>query len=90
MGGGGVSATRTYNHLEEMLLDQAQARASYTPLLGGHSCFRMVKADDKNSGLLRNATKTKTDYLTLVHVLSAVCAGAEEERAVLMDDMISI
>ena len=25
------------NHLEERLLDQAQARASYTPLLGGHS-----------------------------------------------------
>ena len=26
------------NHLEEMLLDQAQARASYTPLFWGHSC----------------------------------------------------
>ena len=26
------------NHLEERLLDQAQAQASYTPLLGGHSC----------------------------------------------------
>ena len=25
------------NHLEERLLDQAQARASYAPLLGGHS-----------------------------------------------------
>ena len=25
------------NHLEERLLDQAQARASYTPLFGGHS-----------------------------------------------------
>ena len=26
------------NHLEERLLDQAQAHVSYTPLLGGHSC----------------------------------------------------
>ena len=25
------------NHLEERLLDQAQARASYTPFFGGHS-----------------------------------------------------
>ena len=25
------------NHLEERLLDQAQARASYTPLFWGHS-----------------------------------------------------
>ena len=25
------------NHLEERLLDQAQARAAYTPLFGGHS-----------------------------------------------------
>ena len=25
------------NHLEERLLDQAQARASYSPLFGGHS-----------------------------------------------------
>ena len=25
------------NHLEERLLDQAQARAPYTPLFGGHS-----------------------------------------------------
>ena len=25
------------NHLEERLLDHAQARASYTPLFGGHS-----------------------------------------------------
>ena len=25
------------NHLEERLLDQAQGRASYTPLFGGHS-----------------------------------------------------
>ena len=28
---------RTENHLEERLLDQAQARASYTPLFWGHS-----------------------------------------------------
>ena len=28
---------RQYNHLEERLLDQAQARASYTPLFWGHS-----------------------------------------------------
>ena len=26
-----------FNHLEERLLDQAQARASYTPLFWGHS-----------------------------------------------------
>ena len=28
---------RTENHLEERLLDQAQARAAYTPLFWGHS-----------------------------------------------------
>ena len=28
---------RLRNHLEERLLDQAQARASYTPLFWGHS-----------------------------------------------------
>ena len=29
--------TKSQNHLEERLLDQAQAQASYTPLFGGHS-----------------------------------------------------
>ena len=29
--------TQLKNHLKERLLDQAQARASYTPLFGGHS-----------------------------------------------------
>ena len=41
-GGGGGSrwvlrGVAKSNHLEERLLDQAQARASYTPLFGGHS-----------------------------------------------------
>ena len=34
-GGGGLNCAP--NHLEERLLDQAQVRASYTPLFGGHS-----------------------------------------------------
>ena len=37
--GGGVISCGNYftrgNHLEERLLDQAQARASYTPIFGG-------------------------------------------------------
>ena len=32
-----VQTTKVVNHLEERLLDQAQARASYTPLFWGHS-----------------------------------------------------
>ena len=32
-----VARAHVHNHLEERLLDQAQARASYTPLFGGHS-----------------------------------------------------
>ena len=40
-GGGGMGGSRggvpVKNHLEERLLDQAQARASYTPLFWGHS-----------------------------------------------------
>ena len=33
----GCEASLTENHLEERLLDQAQARAAYTPLFWGHS-----------------------------------------------------
>ena len=32
-----ISSNNFVNHLEERLLDQAQARASYTPLFWGHS-----------------------------------------------------
>ena len=35
--GGWVLVGLPQNHLEERLLDQAQARASYTPLFWGHS-----------------------------------------------------
>ena len=39
MGGGAnpIYVVNYVNHLEERLLDQAQARASYTPLFWGHS-----------------------------------------------------
>ena len=36
-GGWGTVTWSTQNHLEERLLDQAQARAAYTPLFWGHS-----------------------------------------------------